>query len=339
MGEVMIPTTPVAEPVIWVEVLSRLHHDVAGRYRFSDVPITVGRAYDNDVIVDDPHVAAHHLRITRGENGNLIAEDLGSINGLYVDRARKPTKEVTLDAGHELSIGGTVLRVRTAAHEVPAETPMLRGLPYWPSAILCITGVFALAALDLWLSETQEPKAIRYFTPLLILTVAIVVWTTVWSVLTRVFVGRPRFGRHFLIVAAGLLGYSLYSQLAEIGAFAVSWTALANSSYIVAWLFLGGIVFAHLLVVNRARRPLKLIIAVILAAAGISMQTLKQGEFRSNYGQPVVLNRLEPPALRLVSPQREAAFFADAAKIRASLDKARTEEPSGGDGFADDSDD
>ncbi len=338
MGEVMIPTPTVAEPAIWVEVLSRLHHDVAARYRFTDVPITVGRAYDNDVIVDDPHVAAHHLRITRGENGNLIAEDLGSLNGLYVDRARKPTREVTLDAGHELSIGGTVLRVRTAAHEVPAETPMLRGLPYWPSAILCIVGVFALAALDLWLSETSEPKAIRYFTPLLILTVAIVVWTTVWSVLTRVFTGRPRFGLHFLIVAVGLLGYSLYSQLAEIGAFAVSWTGLANSSYVFAWLFLGGIVFAHLLAVNRARRPLKLIVALILVAAGISMQTLKQSEFRSTYGQPALLGRLEPPALRLVSPQQESAFFTDSKALQAKLDKARTEEPTGGEPQAEDDD-
>lgn len=338
MGEVMIPTTPLAEPAIWVEVLSRLHHDVAARYRFGDVPITVGRAYDNDVIVDDPHVAAHHLRITRGENGNLVAEDLGSLNGLYVDRARKPSREVTLDAGHELSIGATVLRVRTAAHEVPAETPMLRGLPYWPTAILCTIGVFAFAALDLWLSEIKEPKAIRYLTPLLILAGAIVVWTTVWSVLTRVFVGRPRFGLHFMIVAIGLLGYSVYSQLAEMGAFAVSWTALANSSYVVAWLFLGGIVFAHLLVVNRARRPLKLIVAMLLVAAGISMQTLKQSEYRSTYGQPALLGRLEPPALRLVTPQREQAFFTDSEALRAKLDKARTEEPSGGEPSGDEDD-
>ena len=338
MGEVMIPTTPVIEPAIWIEVLSRLHHDVAARHKFSDVPITIGRAYDNDVVVDDPHVAAHHLRITRGENGNLIAEDLGSINGLYVDRARKRTKEVTLDAGHELSIGATVVRVRTATHEVPAEQPMLRGLPYWPSAVLCIAGVFALAALDLWLSETNEPKAIRYFTPLLILTAAIFVWTTVWSVLTRVFIGRPRFGLHFLIVAAGLLGYSVYSQLAEMGAFAWSWTALANSSYVVAWLFLGGIVFAHLLVVNRARLPMKVIVAVILVAAGIAMQTLKQSEYRSTYGQPALLGRLEPPALRLVSPQPEQAFFTDSEALRAKLDKARTEEPSGGGPASEDDD-
>lgn len=64
------------------------------------------------------------------------------------------------------------------------------------------------------------------------------------------------------------------------------------------------------------------------------MQTLKQGEFRSNYGQPAVLSRLEPPALRLVSPQHDAAFFADAAKIQASLDKARAEEPSGEDVYS-----
>ena len=338
MGEVMIPTTPVAEPAIWVEVLSRLHNDVAARHKFSDVPITVGRAYDNDVVVDDPHVAAHHLRIARGENGNLIAEDLGSINGLYVDHARTRTKEVMLDAGHELSIGATVLRVRTATHEVPAEQPMLRGLPYWPSAVLCIVGVFALAALDLWLSETNEPKAIRYFTPLLILTAVIFVWTTVWSVLTRVFIGRPRFGLHFLIVAAGLLGYSIYSQLAEMGAFAWSWTALANSSYVVAWLFLGGIVLAHLLVVNRARLPLKVIVAVILAAAGIAMQTLRQSEYRSTYGQPALLSRLEPPALRLVSPQLEQAFFTDSEAIRAKLDKARTEEPASGEPASEDDD-
>jgi len=338
MGEVMIPTTPVIEPAIWVEVLSRLHHDVGARHRFSDVPITIGRAYDNDVVVDDPHVAAHHLRITRGENGNLIAEDLGSINGLYVDHARKRTKEVTLDAGHELTIGATVIRVRTATHEVPAEQPMLRGLPYWPSAVLCIVGVFALAALDLWLSETNEPKAIRYFTPLLILTAAIFVWTTVWSVLTRVFIGRPRFGLHFLIVAAGVLGYSVYSQLAEMGAFAWSWTAFANSSYVVAWLFLGGIVLAHLLVVNRARLPLKVIVAVILVAAGIAMQTLKQREYRSTYGQPALLGRLEPPALRLVSPQEESAFFTDSKALQAKLDKARTEEPSGGEPASEDDD-
>jgi hypothetical protein len=337
MGEVM--TLQPAENAIWVEILSR-QHDVATRYRFTSLPITVGRAYDNDIVVDDPHVAAHHLRIHRVDDGALMAEDLGSLNGLYVDREGERRTEVALDAEHDLRIGATVLRVRSTAHEVPAELPMVRGVPYWPAAIACIVGVFALAALDLWLSETSEPKAIRYFTPLLILTVVVCVWTAGWSMVTRVFTGHARFGLHFLIVAAGLLAYSIYDQVAEIGAFAWSWTSLATTSYVVAWLLLGAICFAHLVAINRTRQPIKIAIACILAAAGIAMQTLKQHEYRSTYGQPITLNRLEPPALRMVAPQRDAAFFTDATALRATLDKARVEEPESGDTSGDgDSDD
>ncbi len=337
MGEVMSGAY-LGEAAIWIEVLSR-HGDVGSRQRFTSTPITIGRAYDNDVVLDDPHVAAHHLRIVRSDAGVLTAEDLGSRNGLYLGRGREKRSEIALDGDHELSIGATMLRVRTASFAVPEEQPVIRGVRFWPAAIACIAGVFLLAVLDLWLSETTEPKAIRYFTPLLIIAGIVVAWTAGWSVLTRVFRGYARFGLHFLIVSAGMLAFSFYDLAAEMGAFAFSWTALTTTSYLVAWIMLGAIVFAHLVAVNPSRKPIKLGIAILVAAAGISMQTLKQGEFRSNYGQPVVLNRLEPPALRLVSPQREAAFFADAAKIRASLDKARTEEPSGGDGFADDGDD
>jgi hypothetical protein len=332
VGEMSAET--VGETAIWVEILSRHHYEVATRYRFASTPITIGRAYDNDVVVDDPHVAAHHLRIARKDDGALVAEDLGSRNGLYVDRERARRAEIVLDGEHELRIGATSLRVRTAAYAVPAEQPIMRALPFWPAAIACIIGVFGLAALDLWLSETSEPKAIRYFTPLLILTIVVCVWTTGWSVVTRVFTGRARFGVHFFIAAAGLLAFSIYDQAAEVGAFAWSWTALATTSYVVAWLLLGGICLAHLLAINRTRRPLKVAIACILAAAGIAMQTLKQSEFRSNYGQPVTLSRLEPPALRMVAPQREAAFFTDSAALREKLDKARTDEPVGGDGLS-----
>ena len=337
MGEVMTGAY-LGEAAIWIEVLSR-HGDVATRHRFTSTPITIGRAYDNDVVLDDPHVAAHHLRIVRSDEGVLTAEDLGSRNGIYLGRGRDKRSEVALDGDHELSIGTTMLRVRTAAFAVPDEQPVIRGVRFWPAAIACVAGVFLLAVLDLWLSDTTEPKAIRYFTPLLIIAGIVVAWTAGWSVITRVFRGHARFGLHFLIVAAGMLAFSFYDQAAEMGAFAFSWTPLTTTSYLVAWILLGAIVFAHLVAVNPSRKPIKLGVAILVAAAGISMQTLKQGEFRSNYGQPVVLNRLEPPALRLVSPQPEAAFFADAAKIRASLDKARTEEPSGGDGFADDGDD
>ena len=330
MGEVSVQ--PPADAAIWVEVLSRLHHDaVVARYRCATDPVRIGRAYDNDVVVDDPHVAAHHLRIVRMDDGELVAEDLGSRNGLFLDRDREPRERIPIDGERPLRIGHTLLRVRTATHAVPAEQMLVHVAPYWPTALACIVGVFGIAVLDLWLSETGEPKAIRYLTPLLILTIAVGVWTAGWSVLTRVFTGHARFGHHFLIVAAGLLAFSVYDQVAEAGAFAFSWTGLGTTAYIAAWLVFGAICYAHLLVLGRTKRPLKFAIVAVLAAAGIAMQTLKQSEYRSNYGQPIALHRLEPPALRMVSPQRESAFFTDSAALREALDKARTEEPVSGD--------
>jgi len=66
---------------MWIEVLSR-NGEVAARERIDTQEARIGRAFDNDVVIDDPHVAPHHLRIIRGEDGELVAEDLGTLNGL-----------------------------------------------------------------------------------------------------------------------------------------------------------------------------------------------------------------------------------------------------------------
>ncbi|HYC15496.1 MAG TPA: FHA domain-containing protein, partial [Stellaceae bacterium] len=75
------------EEVTWIEVLGR-HRDVVARLRFAGAEIRVGRAYDNDLVLDDPYVAPRHLLIRRETGGALVAEDLGSANGLYLDRGK-----------------------------------------------------------------------------------------------------------------------------------------------------------------------------------------------------------------------------------------------------------
>ncbi|GAA0712822.1 FHA domain-containing protein [Dokdonella soli] len=321
------------DEVTWIEVLSR-HREVASRQRVATNAVTIGRAYDNDVVLDDPHVAAHHLRLVRGDDGAWVAEDLGSLNGLFADGQHQRQARVVLNGGTTLRIGHTGLRLRTSAQPVPAEQPLLRSAPSWPLALGCLALVFGLALLDLWLRETGEPKLIGYLTPLLTLAVMVAIWTSAWSVLSRIFGGHARFGLHLLIVGAGLLAYTLYEQASELGAFALSWTALARSVYAGAWLAFAAVCFAHLRVLGNTRLPLKAIAVLALAALGIGMQSLKQSDWRANYGQPVTLQRLEPPSLRIVSAHSEIVFFANVASLKAGLDKARSEEPAGGESGA-----
>src|SRR5262249_52392871 len=106
--------------MIWVEILSR-HRDIAARFRFSGPEVNIGRGYDNDVIVDDPYVAARHLRGFRDGEGRLVAEDLGSSNGTFVDGSKTRLPRILLDGKQPIRIGHTFLRVREPSHAVEPE--------------------------------------------------------------------------------------------------------------------------------------------------------------------------------------------------------------------------
>ncbi len=67
-------------------VLTGLH---AGHIMAVDgAPVTVGRASDADLVVDDASVSRHHVRITHMKAGGFCAEDLASTNGTFVGAAR-----------------------------------------------------------------------------------------------------------------------------------------------------------------------------------------------------------------------------------------------------------
>ena len=47
--------------------------------------IKIGKAPDNDVVINDPHVSRYHAQLIRTENDTWIIEDLNSTNGTFVN--------------------------------------------------------------------------------------------------------------------------------------------------------------------------------------------------------------------------------------------------------------
>ena len=47
--------------------------------------ITIGKNPDNDYIIEDSQVSRHHARLTREADGFWLLEDLGSLNGTFVN--------------------------------------------------------------------------------------------------------------------------------------------------------------------------------------------------------------------------------------------------------------
>jgi hypothetical protein len=65
---------------------------------------SLGRAEDNDVVVDDQLVSRHHA-VIKQEAGRFVIADLGSTNGTFVDGRR--TQERILTGGDGIEMGGT----------------------------------------------------------------------------------------------------------------------------------------------------------------------------------------------------------------------------------------
>ncbi len=66
--------------------------------------VTLGRALDNDVVIDDPRVSRHHAQL-RVRQGRYVLYDTGSSGGTFVNN--QPMSEVVLNAGDVISLAGT----------------------------------------------------------------------------------------------------------------------------------------------------------------------------------------------------------------------------------------
>ena len=82
------------------------------RVRSAATPIRVGRAFDNDLVLDDPRVSRRHALLRRVDDGFRV-EDLGSTNGVFLNGVR--VVRADLADGDRLQIGGQAFRFDAAA--------------------------------------------------------------------------------------------------------------------------------------------------------------------------------------------------------------------------------
>ena len=76
----------------------------------SDQQITMGRANDATLVLNDDYASTYHARIFP-QDGQWFVEDLGSTNGTYLDR-QKVTRPTPVPVGVPIRIGKTVLELR-----------------------------------------------------------------------------------------------------------------------------------------------------------------------------------------------------------------------------------
>ncbi len=87
--------------------LVMVNTDAAGASYPLGTSLKIGKAPDNDIVIDHPTVSRNHL-VVRRQGDQFLVQDLGSTNGTFIDGAQ--VREGYLRAGALLEVGDVQLR-------------------------------------------------------------------------------------------------------------------------------------------------------------------------------------------------------------------------------------
>ena len=269
-----------------IEVLDRLGR-VKERFRAETFPLTIGRAYSCDVILDDRYVSPQHLRIDRDEDGALVAEDLQSTNGVQRLTPFAPVTRLAIEDDVRLRLGHTVVRLRLGEHAVePAARLIASVLPAGMfgnrvvSVALCI-GAVMLFILDDYLTYYERFSVARILSESAVLVLALMLWAGLWSLVSRLLTQSFHFLEHCSIAALGALVFGAFVHVIDYYAFAFSADASAK---VLGWAgavpLVAGLLYSHLRFCSAAPPARLALSSAAVSAAAVGLAGLAAVENR-----------------------------------------------------------
>jgi hypothetical protein len=320
------------DEVIYLEVLEG--DGVHARHRLERFPVTVGRGYGSDVILDDPKVSAEHLRVERTEDGGLVVRDLGSRNGTFRVEPWAQLAEMVLTQDARVMVGDTVLRFRgrgyVVADTLVAEAPVgiRQRLFERPQVFLGALGAaMAASLLDSYLTSYEKVDWGELLFSMLLPTAFALAWAGGWSIASRIARRQFHFRAHGAIGSLVLLGVISLPAFLTLLSFSLGsgarlpWVAALGFLGLSAW----GL-FWHLRYVTRwDSRRLGAMVGAIVLGFGALMQAedlLGNEEFTTSMEFP---RMLLPASFRLLPASSADDFFEETTRLQRQVDELTQE--------------
>jgi hypothetical protein len=271
-------------------------------------PVAIGRALDNLVVLDDPHVAARHLVLAPDAQGVLQLRVGDTANGVQLGRRQLGAGQVLpLAEGQLLQVGHTRLRLRLRNDAVPAERALRGSTAAGRMGGLTTMAMVVLAALLLGLVMAEQWVAMdpgSKFTDWLPLAtgmpVALVLWCGAWATASKLFQHKFDFWGHLGIALPWLLVMQLMDLLLPQLAAALDWPTLWHATRPLAAVLTALLVRAHLVHVlpNHARGVTAAVAALAVVSLGTTLAFNQRGADRLLSSAPY-MSTLPLPGARL----------------------------------------
>lgn len=307
------------ESPLVLEVLDRFGK-VKERHRITQFPVSIGRGYDNDIIIDDPYVSPRHIELIEDGEGHILITDRKSENGLFSLHPLQRHEILTAEENQRIRIGHTDLRLRSNSYSV-RETFLDRARPsrihllltntvMLPVFWLLAAGVFTIYDYQ---SSFRTVTANGILSQLLPIFMFILLWSATWSIVSKVVTHKFYFSYHAILTAVVITGFYLIDPLFEYVEFVYPVNGLADSLSLILDLILPIVlIYGNLrqsTTLSKRRAGTTAILTSFLAIGAMHLVTyLNQPGFDS---QPEYSFILKAPAFNVHRGQSINQFFTD----------------------------
>jgi hypothetical protein len=308
-----------------VEIVDRAGH-VLERVRVQQLPFRIGRALDNDLVLDDVYACAHHAEIRAADTLELI--DLDSVNGSFVGTDVQRQSRIELGQQRELRLGHTHLRFRGIDEQLPAAVPdplagsRWLGLDRWGWGLAATLGCAVAMAADNIISSTQTLGLGAIASGVAPGLIVLALWALAWSLVNRVVAHRFQYFGHLALGGAAVVVANLMEVTGSYAIYAASLDDWLPAFGIVSGaLLVTALLFGHLRLISRGKTRALLLPAGLVGMAFLALSLLPgagDDRFRS---EPSIGGSLKPPFAALSEGRSSEAFYDTALDVMDEVDQ------------------
>lgn len=152
-------------------ILEIVQRGVHQYHKIDSFPVTVGRAFDNDIILQDVTISPHHLVIQEND-GEILIQNLANENGTKLEGKKLDSEPTKVNLPTFIHISD--IKARLLASDMPVENTRVRDCsgffcifssPIW--ALLLLVSTIAIFFLERYLITPVEKEPLYYLSSVL----------------------------------------------------------------------------------------------------------------------------------------------------------------------------
>ena len=264
--------------------------------------LSIGRGFNNDLVLTDPHVAPNQLEFCKMDDHWFLTV-LDDVNPIKIN-GKTVSGQVAIESGDHIAIGRTKLVAYTQDHAVaPTKKLLLSNLlsgsslnPLWPIVVLLLTTLvsFGLEYVESATSFEWEKSA----SEILLSIVFIVIWAGCWALAGRIF-------RHQHHMGLQLIATSFISLLSVVLLMAAEFVVYPFHSVKIEeamlWVFFyvvfSAMLYCNLVLALNVQRPARVscVLVAITLAVFYGFETFEESSYYAS--SPEYSTSVKPPIL------------------------------------------